>query len=293
MARFKSGVQVLIDPKDIKVGRNSRWAGLDQEKVEEYALSYEVHGQLQAVQVRNIAGDDVELVLGYHRHAAMILHNERNLGKELKLKCVVTTCNEEEALTRGIIENKCKLSPSPMDDAFNQRRLREDHGWDNKRIAELYQCADSRVSILTKLLSLPKEVQLRVHRFEIGVKAAADLAELAPEDQAEVLAESKEAAKPTNHELPFVEPGDVPAPKPSVNERIAHKSRERKIEKGGSAARTLNEVKKFFESMIEPGDEDPVSDNMKELAKTMLKFFKGQVKDKTFAAKLSSLIKGG
>ena len=88
------------------------------------------------VQVRKVADNRVQLVLGYRRHRAALLYNLRHPDNPMKLKCVVVTVNDEEAFRRNIVENKQRAETTPIDDAFNQRRLREEFGWTDARIAE-------------------------------------------------------------------------------------------------------------------------------------------------------------
>jgi ParB-like chromosome segregation protein Spo0J len=53
----------------------------------------------------------------------------------MKLKAKVVIVNDEEAFRRDVVENRERAETSPVDDAHNQRRLREDFGWTG-RIAE-------------------------------------------------------------------------------------------------------------------------------------------------------------
>jgi ParB-like chromosome segregation protein Spo0J len=69
--------EFLIDPKEILVddALNGRWQPHDQEAVEQMVKSFEDEGQLQAVQVRRVHDNKVQLVLGYRRYNAARLYN--------------------------------------------------------------------------------------------------------------------------------------------------------------------------------------------------------------------------
>lgn len=278
---YKSGVQVLIPVEDIILGKNTRWDGIDQDKAEEYATSFEKVGQLQPVIVRPANGDKVELVLGFTRHAAAVIYNERNPDKPMKLKCVQVNCNAEEALEKNIIENRMRSDPTPMDDAYAQRRLREEFMWPDAKIAEFYQIAPSRVSQLKRLLSLSKKVQMQVHKRELSFRAAMELSGI--ENPDEVVAEEEAAVE---------EPSDAPhsngkqRKKRSLSTRVLDKVREKKIERGGAVSRSLANVKNDLNEWIEALDGE-----RRDLCKALLKYISGGLKAETMRKKIADLVK--
>ena len=135
-ADFKRNSEFLINPDQIELGKNGRWQPHSEADVEEMYRSFVTEGQLQSVQVRNIPGNKVELVLGYRRLLAARLFNQRHPDKPMLLRARRVTCNEEEALRRNVAENRIRSGTSAIDDAFNQRRFREDFGWPEQKIAE-------------------------------------------------------------------------------------------------------------------------------------------------------------
>ena len=104
----------FIDPQAIIVDEklNGRWTPHDGEAVEDMAKSFEAEGQLQPVQVRKVADNRVQLVLGYRRHRASLLYNQRHPDSPMKLKCVVVTVNDEEAY-RPDGRKRCRECPRP------------------------------------------------------------------------------------------------------------------------------------------------------------------------------------
>ena len=102
---MKTGVQLLIDPSEIVFDEkeNGRCQPHSEESVAELAKSFEEMGQLQPVLVRKVAENRVQLAFGYRRYKAALLFNTLHPDYPMKLKCVVTTINPEEALVRNIV----------------------------------------------------------------------------------------------------------------------------------------------------------------------------------------------
>ena len=257
----------FIDPQEIIVDEklNGRWTPHDAEAVEDMAKSFEADGQLQPVQVRKVADNRVQLVLGYRRHRAALLYNQRHPDSPMKLKCVVVTVNDEEAFRRNIVENKQRAETTPIDDAFNQRRLREEFGWTDARIAEFYSMTSSYVGLLKKLLMLPTDAQLHVHNRELSVQAAAALADLPAQEQKQALASQQ--------------PGE------SLSKSVVKRVRERKIARGGKQSRSLAEVRSFLEGLTGPAERPQVKD----LCDLLLEYIQGRLADDTMAQRLSAL----
>jgi hypothetical protein len=86
--------------------------------------------------------------------------------------------------------------------------------------------------------------------------------------------------------------GGQPAPVPqaeakqeTLSQAVNRKVREAKVAKGGKQARTLKEVRTFFEELTGPAEKPGV----KRLAELLLKFIQGQLLDKTMAKHLNAL----
>lgn len=287
---FKRNNEFLINPDQIDLGRNGRWQPHPPEDVEEMYQSYRTERQLQAVEVRKLPGNKVELVLGYRRLLAARLYNQRHPDQPMMLRAKIVTCNDEEALRRNVTENRVRSGTSAIDDAHNQRRFREEFGWDEQRIADFYGVTPSYVGKIAKLLMLPFDVQMRVHSRELPVKAAIAMTELSPEEQREVLVA---AAPPANGAaLPDApEAGDAPPSQPakaadSVAAAVTRKVREKKIKAGGATARSLKEVKDFVEGLSGPAEPK----KLREWCERMLWFVQGKTTDEDMAKYLRELL---
>jgi ParB/RepB/Spo0J family partition protein len=260
--------EFLIDPQEILADEalNGRWQPHDEQAIENMVKSFEDEGQLQAVQVRRVHDNKVQLVLGYRRYHASRLHNERHPDRPMKLKAKVVIVNDEEAFRRNVVENRERAECSPVDDAHNQRRLREGFGWTDTRIAEFYHVTSSYVGVLKKLLGLPGDVQGLVHARRLSVQAATGLADLPAEEQRQILVA-----------------GEV------TSQNVVKRVRDKKIDKGQGQSRSLAEVRAFLESLTGPAEATP----LREFAEDLLRFIRGKIKDEAMARRLRKLLAPG
>jgi hypothetical protein len=203
----------------------------------------------------------------------------------MKLKCVVSMMNDEEALRRSIVENRERAQTTAMDDAHNQRRLREECGWTDTKIAEFYKVSPAYVGTLKKLLLLPTNVQLMVHTRQISVQAAIAMTDLTPEEQKAVLA--PETPAPSNAPAPETQaPATDSIPAPVTSAEIIKRTREKKIQQGKKQPRSLKEVRDFLEGFTESAE----TPGIKAFAETFLKFIQGTYTDATMGKKLKGFL---
>jgi hypothetical protein len=167
------------------------------------------------------------------------------------------------------VENRERAECSPVDDAHNQRRLREGFGWTDTKIAEFYHVTPSYVCTLKKLLALPSDVQKLVHERRLSVQAATGLADLPAQEQKEVLAAGQTEGL--------------------NSQNVVKQVRNKKIDKGKGQARSLAEVRSFLEGLTGPGE--PMT--LKEFAEEFLKFVQGKIKDETMEKRLRKLLAQG
>jgi len=158
-------------------------------------------GQRVPVEIRNEGGKPV-LVSGHSRWRAAVEINKKKLteGKFL-LRCVYSRCNEQEGFIANLHENLVRSAPTPLDDAYNIRRL-ESWGRSLEEIAEIYRKRNAKgepdvrwVKGRLALISLGQEGRAALKEGRLKVTAAQAIAKLSEEQQRERLAEGK-AAKP-------------------------------------------------------------------------------------------------
>jgi ParB/RepB/Spo0J family partition protein len=258
----------LIDPAEIVVdaAANGRASGHTDEEIEALAASILEYGQQQPCVVRRIAENRVQLVSGYGRYRAVSLVNSRQPDNQIPLRCTATVCNDEEAFLRNLVENNDRKSTTPIDDAHNQRRLREVFGWDDERIKKFYGRSITHLRQLEKLLTLDNETQAKVSGKKMSVQTALDLAEL---HQPERKATLEEATHP--------ETG-------AVNGQTVRKVvREKAQATGGKKPRTLAEVRNYFDDLS--GGDGPE----KTFCKTIVDFIAGKIGERKMKSALEEL----
>jgi ParB-like chromosome segregation protein Spo0J len=123
-----------IDPIKIIVTEEDRGRSQPptEDQVVELAMSIHDYGQQQPATCRRVDKDRVKLVAGFTRCAAARLIRDGFTGTDnvqrhkpdFMLQCVLVDCNPAESFRRNVIENAHRGETSPIDDAFNQRRLR-------------------------------------------------------------------------------------------------------------------------------------------------------------------------
>ena len=190
---------ITVGPEYVEKGRNSRAFDFGEDEILDMVESYErlnadgdPQGQQVPIECRKLkASGKLEVHAGRRRLEGALRYNLKHPDAPMKVKVIVVDCSDEEALARGIENNRRAKATSWVDDCFNQERLRKDHGWNDKKIAKFYGIQQSVVSRLKKLLPMRKRVLKLVHEGTISFDAACDLAELDDISQDEILAKIK------------------------------------------------------------------------------------------------------
>jgi ParB family chromosome partitioning protein len=157
-------------------------------------------GQLQPIGVRQTK-DGPAVAYGFRRLAAALEINEMGLAKEpFLIDCISVKGNDDDAYLKNVLENIQRQSTSPIDDAFNIDRLITEFGKSREEVAKLFgkggkARSQSWISQTLKLLTLPPDVQKKVHSGEIGVAAAYELADADEETQKAIIKSDGKASK--------------------------------------------------------------------------------------------------
>lgn len=168
-----------IPPEELIINQElqGRAFPITQKQIEERAHSILKHGQLEPIGVRKVKNQH-HVIYGFTRALAIKWGNETGLfNPPLKVQAVVKTVNDEQSFVLNQIENLERNDTTPLDHAFNQNKLREQYGWSEKEIAELYKCSQVYVGQLKKLLLLDKKTQMKIHEGKLSVNAAIMLAD--------------------------------------------------------------------------------------------------------------------
>jgi ParB/RepB/Spo0J family partition protein len=278
---------LFIDPELIVVDDkiNGRWQPHAAHEIDDLVASYESEGgQLQPCTIRKLPDSKPQLVIGYRRHAAAVAYNIAHPDKRMQLKCVLIDANEEECLRKNIVENRDRKGTSPMDDAFNQRRLREDHGWADSTIADFYGTSTGYVSTLRKLLGLKKAIQWKVHSGELAINAAIKLGKLPAEAQEKIVAAAE--PEPTPEPPPERNGHAEKPPRKSITSAVTNGVREAKIERGEAEPRSLADIRTYFQGLALTA----VRPEVAQLGEAVMSYIKGAVSDDKMTALLEALV---
>ncbi len=126
---------------------------MDQEKIQELALSIQEHGVVQPIVVRPIPGGKYEIIAGERRWRAC-----RLLGVEF-IPAIIREYGDMEASAVSLIENVQREDLSPLEEAVAYRRLIDEFGLTQEDISRLVGKSRPFIANTLRLLSLPPEVQ--------------------------------------------------------------------------------------------------------------------------------------
>lgn len=173
-APHAAGGPPLVDPtvaevevERLTIGEDVR-LDEDPDAIGELAYSISELGVLQPLIVRRTAGG-VEVVAGRRRLAAA-----RMAGLDT-VPCIFRDLTDNEAFDSALAENLHRRSLSWIEVALAYDKLRS-RGLQQREIATLVGKHESHVSAVLQLLTIPRDLQQRVHRREISYSTALDLA---------------------------------------------------------------------------------------------------------------------
>ncbi len=279
-----------IDPGQITVEQalNGRRDQHNAEAVKARAESLLRHGQIHNITVRKVKPDNrVCLVAGYLRHAAASLINELLAEdtlaesfpdipadtlpvKPFKLTCrVISDVNEEDAFRLNVEENMSRAELTAMDFAHHLSIFVHRFEWDTKRIAEFYRKTPAWVSQTRALLEAPGQVQQAVADGELPAATARMMSGLPETEQRQIIRESAN--------------GDGHLDPATVKEKV----REKKEAAGKKLARSLKDVKAFFDRYTVEGETEP---KLRELSISFLEFIGGGIGERAMAKRFESSV---
>src|SRR6185437_2767415 len=111
---------------------------------------------------------------------------------EFRLKCMVELGNEDAAFKTALTENAFRNELSDMEHALNHEEARRRGLFTtDAEIAAFYGRNASWVSRIKSLLTLPTDIQRKVHAGDISTSAAVQLAQLPASKQKEAVSAGK------------------------------------------------------------------------------------------------------
>lgn len=203
-APTESGALVFLLPEEITLDEdtNVRPFSTDPTELETSALqtladTIEEEGQTQAIEVRRVNGD-YHLVDGRRRRDAVQLINMgKAKGEEpLKVKAIVESeMGPAVAFRHAMLANIHRENFTAMDFAADIKSIRQRFPdakgkKGTKWIADFLKVSQAKVTTHEKLLKLPKDIQSQIHEGILAASAGFELANVKPEERAQVLAEA-------------------------------------------------------------------------------------------------------
>ncbi len=180
---------------------------MDENALAELAQSVAVHGVLQPILVRQVPGqtNKWEIIAGERRWRAA------QRAKLHEVPVVIREFDDETAAEIALIENLQRSDLSALEEAQGIKKLMDEYGHTQEKLAAVLGKSRSYVANMTRLLSLPTAVHLMMHEGKLSAGHAKILVNAArPEElarrivaegltvrEAEKMAASEEKAKPT------------------------------------------------------------------------------------------------
>lgn len=160
-----------INLTDIKKNPYQPRKSIDDEKLKEMLQSIREHGVIQPVLVRKV-DQGYELVAGERRMRAA------QLAKLEKIPAVIRDFNENEMLEISLIENIQRENLNPLEEAEAYKRLMEEFGFNQEKIAERLGKSRPVIANTLRLLSLEEKVKSYLKEGKISAGHARALASI-------------------------------------------------------------------------------------------------------------------
>ena len=143
----------------------------DESKLDELARSIKKNGIIQPIAVRKSKStkEPYEIVAGERRWLAA-----QKAGLH-EVPIVIMDLNDSETLEVAIVENIQREDLNVIEEAKGYKRLNEEFGYDQDKIAKLMSKSRSHVSNTLRLLNLPKDIIAMIEQGELTAGQARPL----------------------------------------------------------------------------------------------------------------------
>jgi ParB family chromosome partitioning protein len=128
----------------------------DEESLEELKISIEEVGFLQPIVVRQLDGEQYELVMGERRWRAA-----QAVGRE-SIPAIIRDTRDDAMLRDALLENIHRANLNPLEEAAAYQQLLEEFGATHEELARRIGRSRPQISNTIRLLNLPAQVQRRV-----------------------------------------------------------------------------------------------------------------------------------
>ena len=143
----------------------------DETKIDELSRSIKKNGMIQPIAVRknNSSSEPYEIVAGERRWLAA-----QKAGLH-EVPITVLDLNDSETLEVAIIENIQREDLNIIEEAKGYKRLNEEFGYDQDKIATMMSRSRSHISNTLRLLNLPKDIIAMLEQGELTAGQARPL----------------------------------------------------------------------------------------------------------------------
>lgn len=163
--------------EQLQRGRYQPRREIPQESLQELSESIRQQGILQPLVVRNLAGDQYEIIAGERRWRAA------QLAGLTQVPVIIKDISDETALAVALIENIQREDLNPLDEALALQRLADEFTLTHQQVADLVGKSRVTVSNLLRLLSLQPEVKALLAKGQLEMGHARALLSLSAHPQ--------------------------------------------------------------------------------------------------------------
>ena len=146
-----SGGNGLVRLSEIQPRKDQPRKNFDLESLQQLADSIAEHGLLQPVVVREALGGYYEIIAGERRWRAA------KMAGLSEIPVTILTADDGKASELAIIENVQREDLNPMEEAQAYKKLQEEYGLTQDRVASAVGKSRSAVANTLRLLDLPEE----------------------------------------------------------------------------------------------------------------------------------------
>ena len=143
----------------------------DEDKLKELSQSIKKNGIIQPIAVRknNSSSEPYEIVAGERRWLAA-----QKAGLH-EVPIIILDLNDNESLEVAIVENIQREDLNVIEEAKGYKRLNEEFGYDQDKIASMMSRSRSHISNTLRLLNLPKDIIAMLEQGELTAGQARPL----------------------------------------------------------------------------------------------------------------------
>lgn len=145
-----SGGSNLLRINDIQPKKDQPRKNFDPESLQQLADSISSHGLIQPVVVRESLGGFYEIVAGERRWRAA------KMAGLSEIPAVILTVDDKKAAELAIIENVQREDLNPIEEAKAYKKLQEEYGLTQEKVANAVGKSRSAVANVLRLLDLPE-----------------------------------------------------------------------------------------------------------------------------------------